>query len=1000
MVNENALTVIGKANFHGDSRLFGMKLDDRRRHMHAMGKTGMGKTSFLLNMAVSDINNGHGFAFIDPHGDVTDDLLNYIPEHRIKDVVYFSPADMEYPLAFNVLGDVPKNQRHIVGDGLVGVFQKIWADSWGPRLEYILRNAINTLLQYPDTTLLDIMKILVDKEYRKEVVDYIDDPVLKSFWINEFNKYNDKMVTEAISPIQNKVGQFTSSPLIRNIIGQKKSSFDIRKIMDERKILLMNLSKGAVGEGGAQLLGAMMITKMQLAAMSRVDIPQDDRKDFFAYVDEFQNFSTDSFAEILSEARKYRLGLILAHQYIEQLSDSVRAAVFGNVGTTALFRIGAGDAEHMEKEFGPELTAEDLVNLPKYHVYIKLMIDGVTSKPFMANTLPNPPYPPINYRDQIIAHSRETYGRHIDEVSAFINESSAVPEITVPGGKKDKKPSKTVVWKNPALEGGSDKKDEKTVEKNESSSQSDKQEVKSDVRQKSVDSPTQNSPQPQAESKPQSQQRSSVEPAKRELSQPDAKLPEPPQSSKPVASPTPTKPAEEFRLDISDTSNNQPAKGFSTSKSFSQDDRVDSSEDLRVAKQDSQMSVEKSAETYQEEKISVFSEITSALQEELEQMPDWKPAPEGEVPNGTVMQPRKEEKKKWEKKKNKKKFDKKSTKPSSQQLPPELPPLGAPQGGESSNLMAEKLKQMFAAKETEDGQKVYEVKDDFKRQQEEKERLKEQEREAKRRQKELEREQSEKKQTAPETHSSPQEQSQEQQKSEKSIEASSFSENKEESPQNQDTQAQKPKLPTLDKPADERFDLSSFKKPSGATNQSEKHEVTPLSNNEEKSQSSQKKDGAEASSLPNKKEHTPKGSETPSVPKMEVQESKQESEPERRVESKPQETKHQVKPGETVSFQSEQQNNHQSSQSSPSEDSQKRSDDLLAGIAESQQISSTQEQETTEPLSSLVSDLLSGIQDGHSGKTKQEILHQAFHETQPTEKRILKPGQVIQFKKK
>lgn len=404
------ITILAKTNFHGQGKLFGIKRDDRRRHMHIIGKTGMGKTSLLLNMAVSDIRNGSGIAFVDPHGDVANALLDYIPEHRVKDVVYFNPQDLDYPIAFNVLGDVPENQRHIVSDGLVGVFKKIWADSWGPRLEYILRNTILTLLENEESTLLDIMRILVDKNFRANIVYKMNDPVLKQFWLNEFDGYTDKLLVEAISPIQNKVGQFTSSPLIRNIIGQAKSSFNLREIMDQNKILIMNLSKGAVGEGGAQLLGAMMITKMQLAAMSRVDIPEEQRQDFFAYIDEFQNFSTDSFAEILSEARKYRLSLILAHQYVEQLSEVVRGAVFGNVGTTIVFRIGAADAEFMEREFSPILTVEDLVNLPKWRIYLKLMIDGATSQPFSADTLPDPEPELISMRDQIIEYSRKTYG--------------------------------------------------------------------------------------------------------------------------------------------------------------------------------------------------------------------------------------------------------------------------------------------------------------------------------------------------------------------------------------------------------------------------------------------------------------------------------------------------------------------------------------------------------------------------------------------------------------
>lgn len=448
--NNQDITILAKTNFHGQGRLFGIKRDDRRRHIHIIGKTGMGKTSLLLNMAVSDIRNGSGLAFVDPHGDVADALLDYIPEDRIKDVVYFNPQDLEYPIAFNVLGDVPENQRHIVSDGLVGVFKKIWADSWGPRLEYILRNAILTLLENESSTLLDIMRILVDKNFRANIVYKMQDPVLKQFWLNEYDGYTDKLLVEAISPIQNKVGQFTSSPLIRNIIGQPKSSINLREIMDQKKILIMNLSKGAVGEGGAQLLGAMMITKMQLAAMSRVDIPENERQDFYAYIDEFQNFSTDSFAEILSEARKYRLSLILAHQYVEQLSEVVRGAVFGNVGTTIVFRIGAADAEFMEREFTPVLTIEDLVNLPKWKIYLKLMIDGVTSQPFSADTLPDPEPELISNRDKIIEFSRQTYGKPKSSlVSTTVSQEKPLSANRVQSqdGNKDKNVNNLVTSK-------------------------------------------------------------------------------------------------------------------------------------------------------------------------------------------------------------------------------------------------------------------------------------------------------------------------------------------------------------------------------------------------------------------------------------------------------------------------------------------------------------------------------------------------------------------------
>jgi len=327
------VTLFGETTFRNQNHKFGIKLDDRRRHMYVIGKSGMGKSTLLENMIAQDINKGRGLAVVDPHGDLAEKIIHYIPDKRIEEVVYFNPADAEYPIAFNVVEQVDPRLRHLVASGLIGVFQKLWADSWGPRLEYILRNAILAVLDYPDSTLLAITRMLSDKNFRKRVVEKIQDPVVKAFWVNEFSSYNDKFASEAVAPIQNKVGQFLSSSLIRNIVGQVRSSIDLRDIMDNGKILIMNLSKGRIGEDNSALLGSMMITKLQLAAMSRVDTPEEERRDFFLYVDEFQNFATDSFANILSEARKYHLSLILAHQYIDQLTDSVRAAVFGNVGT-------------------------------------------------------------------------------------------------------------------------------------------------------------------------------------------------------------------------------------------------------------------------------------------------------------------------------------------------------------------------------------------------------------------------------------------------------------------------------------------------------------------------------------------------------------------------------------------------------------------------------------------------------------------------------------------
>jgi len=422
------ITFFAKTNFRNQETTFGIKTDDRRRHMYIVGKTGMGKTNLLENMAIQDIENGRGVCYIDPHGDTAEKLIKIIPSERINDVIYFNPADQNFPVAFNVMEKVDPEYRHLVASGLVGVFKKIWADSWGPRLEYILRNAILALLEYPGSTLLGVTRILVDKRYRQRVVEKITDPVVKSFWVDEFTKWNERVLQEVISPIQNKVGQFISSSLIRNIVGQTKSSFDVRDVMDKQKILVMNLSKGRIGEDASALLGAMMITKIQLAAMGRVDIPEETRKDFYLYVDEFQNFATESFANILSEARKYRLNLVLANQYIAQIEeDGVRDSIFGNAGTIISFRVGAMDAEFLEKEFAPVFSANDLVNLPKYNIYLKLMIDGIAGDAFSAVTLP-----PVDIEktkgneEKIIKVSRERYAVNKKEVEEKIARWSGV----------------------------------------------------------------------------------------------------------------------------------------------------------------------------------------------------------------------------------------------------------------------------------------------------------------------------------------------------------------------------------------------------------------------------------------------------------------------------------------------------------------------------------------------------------------------------------------------
>lgn len=430
----NKINFFAKTNFRNQERTFGIKEDDRRRHMYVIGKTGVGKSNLLENMAIQDIRSGKGVCFVDPHGEGAEKMLKAIPPERINDVVYFNPADKDFPLAFNILEAVDEDKKNLVASGMMGVFKKIWPDVWSPRMEYILNNTILALLDYPGSTMLGVNRMMFDKDFRKKVYPKIKDPVVKSFWINEFDKWEDRFRKEAVAAIQNKVGQFLSSSVIRHIVGQPKSTIDMREIMDNQKILIVNLSKGRIGEDAMRLLGGMIVTKIQLGAMGRVDMPEEERKDFYLYVDEFQNFATESFANILSEARKYKLCLILAHQYINQLifdgNSTVRDAIFGNVGTLVSFRVGAEDAEYLEKEFEPIFMLNDLVNLAKYNIYLKLMIDGIAGDAFSATTLP-----PADVSDttpnmeKVVRVSRERYGKSRAEVEEKIARWSGMMEL-------------------------------------------------------------------------------------------------------------------------------------------------------------------------------------------------------------------------------------------------------------------------------------------------------------------------------------------------------------------------------------------------------------------------------------------------------------------------------------------------------------------------------------------------------------------------------------------
>jgi hypothetical protein len=424
-VDPNRVTYFAETDSRGTHTPFGIKPDDRSRHMYIIGKTGMGKSTVLENMAIQDIVAGEGLAFIDPHGKTADLLLEYVPPERVKDILYFAPFDLDYPIAFNVMEDVGYDKRHLVVSGLMSAFKKIWVDAWSARMEYILNNTLLALLEYPGATIISVNRMFSDKEYRKKVVDNVTDPSVKSFWVDEFAKYNERYAQESTAAIQNKIGQFISNPLVRNIIGQPKSTFDLRKIMDDRKILIVNLSKGRVGEMNANLLGSMLITKIYLSAMSRADMSNTVQRalpNFYLYVDEFQSFANESFAGILSEARKYKLNLTMAHQYIEQMSEEVRAAVFGNVGSMIVFRVGAYDAEVLEKEFFPTFTKEDLVNLGFVQIYLKLMIDGVTSQPFSAKTLPPIEKPAVSFREDIINNSRLIFSQPRASVETAIRD--------------------------------------------------------------------------------------------------------------------------------------------------------------------------------------------------------------------------------------------------------------------------------------------------------------------------------------------------------------------------------------------------------------------------------------------------------------------------------------------------------------------------------------------------------------------------------------------------
>lgn len=410
---------IGVRDLWIGQKSFGLSRADRRQHVYCVGKTGTGKTTLLRNLIVQDMYEGHGVGFIDPHGDLARDLLEHVPPWRIEDVVYFNPADLDHPIGFNLMQNVPQERRHRIASGLVGAMKAIWRDSWGPRLEYILYAAVAALLDCQNVSILGIQRMLVDRWYRRWVVSQCCDPVVKSYWVDEYDHYDNRFMREAISPIQNKVGQLLMSPPIRNVLGQVKRKVDPRFMMDNKRIFIANLSKGLLGEDKANLLGSLLVTSFELAALERIDVPEVERQDFFLFIDEFHNFTTDSFATILSEARKYRLGLTISHQYLEQVHERVRAAVFGNVGTHISFRVGQADARVLADEYGSGYIPNQFSGLGNYEVLVKQLSLGAHGEPFLGHTLP-PIDRPSGRRERIILRSREKYASRKDVVEEKI----------------------------------------------------------------------------------------------------------------------------------------------------------------------------------------------------------------------------------------------------------------------------------------------------------------------------------------------------------------------------------------------------------------------------------------------------------------------------------------------------------------------------------------------------------------------------------------------------
>ena len=435
-IGEEDISLFGMTNYHNNFDKFGIKRADRRRHLYVVGKSGSGKSKLIELLVKADLEAGKGVGVLDPHGDLVDNCMKYVPEHRIKDVIYFDPADLEFPVSFNPMENVAEEQKMQVTIGFIQIFKKLFGSNWTDRLEHVLRYTVLALLDSPNTTVLSILKMLTDKNYRQNIVSRIQDNVVKNFWVSEFAGWSEKFDAEAITPLLNKVGQFVATNMIRNIIGQPKSKFDLRDVMDSQKIIFMKVSKGLLGEENSGLLGAMIITKLYQAAMSRADMEEEDRKDFYFYVDEFQNFATDTFAEILSEARKYRLNLTIAHQYMGQLSDFVRKTVFGNVGSIISFRVGADDAGHLAEEYTPIFSERDIINLGVREFYCKMSVNGEIREAFSARTL-NVPKIEKHFVPEIVQSSRATFCDSRKNVEEMLNKWDEAGEFDDMGPEED-----------------------------------------------------------------------------------------------------------------------------------------------------------------------------------------------------------------------------------------------------------------------------------------------------------------------------------------------------------------------------------------------------------------------------------------------------------------------------------------------------------------------------------------------------------------------------------